>query len=88
MISSFNELTANRFGQNWTVQMLIQLSSHHSGSSPMFSYLNAFYDARRFLSVSSEARPVLAGFSLLLEFRRGPSYGSSPKTKQLSCFSN
>ena len=36
MISVFIRITANSFDRNWTIQMLIQLSSHFGGSSPMF----------------------------------------------------
>ena len=42
MISEFIELTANRFGRNWTIQILIQLNSHIGGSRPVLSLHNAF----------------------------------------------
>ena len=41
MISGFIELTANCFGRNCTIQMLIQQSSHIGGSSRMLSFHNA-----------------------------------------------
>ena len=44
MISGFNKFTANFFGRNWTIEMLIQLKSHFRGSSPMLSSRNAFFN--------------------------------------------
>ena len=74
MISGLNELTANSFGWNWTIQMSIQLSSHIGGSSPTMRF-----NASRSLSVSFKVRPelllLLEVFSVLLEFCHGPWYG-------------
>ena len=43
MISVFIELTANRFSRNYTIQMLIQLSSHFGGNSPILSLYNSWF---------------------------------------------
>ena len=75
IISGFIKFTANSFCRNWTIQMLIQLSSHFGGSSPMISSHNAFNE-RRSLSVSLKVRPkllwLIVGFSVLPEFCQGP----------------
>ena len=41
IISGITELTANIFGRNWTIQMLIQLIRRFDISSPMLSSHNA-----------------------------------------------
>ena len=61
MISDFIELTANSFGRDWTVQMLMQPSSHFGGSNPMLSSHNGC-DAGRSLTISLEVRAELLLF--------------------------
>ena len=58
MISGFIELTVNIFGWNRIIQMLIKLSSHFGGSSPMFSFHMRF-NARQSPLVSLEVWPEL-----------------------------
>ena len=58
MIHGFIEFTANSFGRNWTIEMLIRLISHFGGSSSMLSSHNAF-QCTRSLSVSLDVRQEL-----------------------------
>ena len=75
LISGFIELTSNTFSRYWTIQMLIHLSSHFGGSSPILSP-TLLFNAYRSLSVSLEVLPELLWlqeiFPLLHEFCHGP----------------
>ena len=68
------ELTANSFGRNWTIQMLIHLISQFVGSSPMLSSHNACECPS--VSVGKFENPagnssVAGGIFVLLNLRHG-----------------
>ena len=68
---------------------LFRFSSHFGGSGPMPSSHNAFLCTSvsvGWFGSSAGITPVAGGFSLLVEFRHGPWYGSSRKSQVVQLF--